>query len=197
MLKRTGKVAIATIVIRTRQQLCAVMVRGDVLVLVTLRYAPELVDERELGVPKTDLKKLAVTPTELDIANRLVASMTGKFAPDRYRDTYRDELLQFVRTKAKRGESDVLDESEPHVATIAPAGGDRPDTAAEASLASIGRGGGATRRPRAAAGDNQHGRRPDRRCARGSRISLSRSSEIDRAMKRFDPAVSWPGSLPD
>ena len=64
-LIRTGRVGLATVVIRTRQHLAALYAVENVLVLNTLRYANELRDPKELKLPE-DLKSARVTPKELD-----------------------------------------------------------------------------------------------------------------------------------
>ena len=112
VLRRTGKCAIASVVIRTRQHLCAVMVHGSVLVLDTLRFAHEIVDPGTLDVPAENAKGQKASATEIDIAERLVESMVAHFDPKAYHDTYRDEVLAFIRAKLKRGEGELLDESE-------------------------------------------------------------------------------------
>lgn len=63
-LRRTGKVAIATVVIRTRQYLATVGVHGSVLVVVLRRFASELRDPSALGVPGNNLKALGITDKE-------------------------------------------------------------------------------------------------------------------------------------
>jgi len=69
VLRRTNKVGIAKVVIRTRQYLSAVVARGDVLTLELLRYAHELRDPGELDVPSG---KQGVSDRELEMAERLV-----------------------------------------------------------------------------------------------------------------------------
>ena len=99
-LVRTGKVGVATVVIRTRQHLAAVYAVDKYLVLNTLRYATELRDPSELKVPD-DLKEAKVTPRELDMAERLVEDMEMKWDPTQYHDTYRDDLLKMIEEKAQ------------------------------------------------------------------------------------------------
>ncbi len=80
VLERTGKVAIATVVIRTRQHIAAVYPHDKVLVLNTLRYQDELRDSRDLDVPK-DLKAAKVQPNEIKMAERLIDGMAMKWDP--------------------------------------------------------------------------------------------------------------------
>lgn len=99
-LVRTGRVGMATVVIRTRAHLAALYAVGKVLVLNTLRYQNELRDPGELKVP-ADLKDAKVTPKEIDMAERLVEDMAMAFDPAEYRDTYRDDLLKMIEEKAQ------------------------------------------------------------------------------------------------
>ena len=99
-LVRTGKVGIATVVIRTREHLAALYAVDKWLVLNTLRYATELRDPSELKVPD-DLKDARVNEKEVAMAERLVEDMDMKWDPTKFHDTYRDDLLQLIEEKAK------------------------------------------------------------------------------------------------
>jgi len=99
VLERTGKVAIATVVIRTRQHIAVLYPRDNVLVLNTLRYANELRPAKDLDVPK-DLKDAKVQPNEIRMAERLIGDMSMKWKPEDYHDTYRDDLLRLIEEKA-------------------------------------------------------------------------------------------------
>ena len=99
VLERTGKVALATVVIRTRQHIAALYPHGNVLVLNTLRYQNELRPAKGLDVPK-DLKDAKVQPNEVKMAERLIADMAMKWDPRKYHDTYRDDLLKMIEEKA-------------------------------------------------------------------------------------------------
>ena len=99
VLDRTGKVAIATVVIRTRQHIAVLYPRDNVLILNTLRYANELRPAKDLDVPK-DLKAAKVQPNEIKMAERLIDDMSMKWKPEGYHDTYRDDLLKLIEEKA-------------------------------------------------------------------------------------------------
>jgi DNA end-binding protein Ku len=105
-LAQAGRVALAKIVIRTRQHLAAIVPEGDALVLELLRYPYELRGTAELDLPGADLATAGVTDAELVLARQLVDAIAGPFDPQapEYRDTYRDELLALVRRKAEGGE---------------------------------------------------------------------------------------------
>jgi DNA end-binding protein Ku len=110
-LKRSGKVGIARVVIRSREQLAAVIPQGDVLVLEILRYPFELRTTTELEVPSSDLQAMGVTERELDMAQMLISGMTSEWEPEKYHDSYRDDLLALIRKKIESGQTEVLDET--------------------------------------------------------------------------------------
>jgi DNA end-binding protein Ku len=100
-MRETGRVAIANVVIRSKQQLVAVRPMGDnVLALSTMVYPDEVVDASsidELGA----VEDVEVNDRELDIAKQLVDSLAGAFDADKYRDTYREAVLALVERKAE------------------------------------------------------------------------------------------------
>ena len=102
-LAKAGKAGIASVVIRTKQYLAALVAQDELLVLNTLRYADELKDPAELEIPKAK-----VTPKELDMALRLVEDMADDWHPEKYKDTYRADLLKRVKEKVKAGESEEI-----------------------------------------------------------------------------------------
>jgi DNA end-binding protein Ku len=99
------RVAIAKVVIRTRQHLAAIIPQGDVLILEILRYPYELRGTDDIDVPAAGLKSAGVTKAELELANQLVAAISKPFDPaDKdYADTYHDDLLALIKRKAKGG----------------------------------------------------------------------------------------------
>jgi len=117
-LRRTGKVGIAKVVIRTRQYLAAVVARGDVLTLELMRYAHELRDPKELDVPRG---KQGVSERELQMAERLVEGMVAKWNPENYKDDYRRDLMKMIEERVKAGELEAS--SEPAPKRERPAGG--------------------------------------------------------------------------
>jgi DNA end-binding protein Ku len=104
-LRRTGRVGVATVVLRARQHLALVMPVGRLLVLNTLRFADEIRPAAGLDLPSANLKTVGVSPKELQMAERLVEDMTEAWRPDAYRDTYRADLLARIERKVKRGET--------------------------------------------------------------------------------------------
>jgi len=102
-LHKAGRAGIASVVIRTKQYLAALVAQDELLVLNTLRYADELKSPADLEIPKAK-----VTPKELDMARRLVEDMADQWHPDKYKDTYRDDLLKRIKEKVKAGETEAL-----------------------------------------------------------------------------------------
>jgi DNA end-binding protein Ku len=103
-LKNTGKIAVAEIVMSGRQHLCALMPRGDVIMMELLRFAHELKQPDHKALPPRNIKKLGIKPAELKMAEQLVDSMSGEWNPDKYKDTYQDDLKAFIKDKVKHGE---------------------------------------------------------------------------------------------
>lgn len=107
-LKRAGKVGIAKVVIRTRQYLAALLPQEDFLALQTLRYADEILSDSQLEQPPGSLKAAGVGAREVKMAEQLVADMTEPWKPERYEDTYRDDLLARVKQKIKAGKTALV-----------------------------------------------------------------------------------------
>jgi DNA end-binding protein Ku len=104
VMKRTGKVGVAKVVLRTRQYVAALMPSEDMLVLELLRYDHELRSIEEHDVPSHDLAKLGVTPRELKMAEALVEGLSDTWQPDQYRDDFHDDLVAIIEEKAKTGQ---------------------------------------------------------------------------------------------
>ncbi|SRR6185503_18573699 len=102
-LQKSGKAGIATVVIRTKQYLAALIAQDELMVLNTLRYADELKEPSELKVPKAK-----VTGKELDMALRLVKDMEDDWQPEKFHDTYREDILKRVKEKVKAGETEEI-----------------------------------------------------------------------------------------
>jgi DNA end-binding protein Ku len=115
-MRDTGKVAIARVVLRSRERLVAVHPHEDVLMMTTLTYADEVNPTsglRELGGEE---ESAVVGERELEVARRLVQSLAEPFDIARYRDTYREAVLDLIDRKAS-GEEIVV-EPRPAVETL-------------------------------------------------------------------------------
>jgi DNA end-binding protein Ku len=104
-LRTAGRVALAKVVVRTRQRLAAIIPEGELLLLEMLRYPYELRDSAELDLPSTVPEAAGITKAELDLAGQLVATIAKTFDPGapEYRDTYHDDLLALIERKAQGG----------------------------------------------------------------------------------------------
>lgn len=103
VLKRNNQVAVARVIIRTRQYLAAVFPEGDALVLDLLRYADELRSAEELDLPGS-VEDVGVTDKEIALAEQLVGSLVEEeWEPGRYEDTYRNDLLDLIKKKVEEG----------------------------------------------------------------------------------------------
>jgi DNA end-binding protein Ku len=100
-LKRTGKIGIARVVIRTREYLSAVMPRGDALMLMLLRYPQELVDAGDYKIPEGKASEYRVSDKEIQMAEQLIDSMSDEWKPDDYRDEFRDRLRKVIEKRMK------------------------------------------------------------------------------------------------
>lgn len=106
-LVRTGKVALAHVVIRTKQQLAAVIAHEGALVVMLLRWPAEV-----RNVTTLDLNKAATHPKlsdqELNMAEQLVAQMSTDWQGDEYRNTFDDTIMALVEQKASQGEIEAV-----------------------------------------------------------------------------------------
>jgi DNA end-binding protein Ku len=98
-LKRSGKVGIAKVVIKTRQHLAAVKPENDALVLELMHFSEELVEPGSLEFPGTR----EIGTRELDMATELISRMSGEWDPKKYTDDYRHAILDMIHKKIAHG----------------------------------------------------------------------------------------------
>jgi DNA end-binding protein Ku len=98
-LRKTGKIGIARVVVRKREYLCAVVPQGDALVLLLMRYPQELVDLEDYKLPEGKPSDYRVSAKELEMAAKLVESMSADWRPDDYRDEYRERLSAIIEKR--------------------------------------------------------------------------------------------------
>jgi DNA end-binding protein Ku len=101
-LRRVEKVAIARVVIRTRQYLAMMFPRGQALVLNLLRFPQEIVAAEDFTFPAGALSKYRITESELRMAENLLKSMASDWNPGNYKDEFRDKLRRFLQTRIKK-----------------------------------------------------------------------------------------------
>jgi Ku protein, prokaryotic len=107
-LKRTGKVAVGSIVMRGRQHLCIIVGEERAMALITMRFAEELRPVDELELPPGNAKAAKVSPGEVTMAEKLVEEMTAPWNPKDYRDTYREDLMKVIEQKVRKHQTHVL-----------------------------------------------------------------------------------------
>jgi DNA end-binding protein Ku len=107
-LRKSGKIGIATVVIRTKQHLCALVCMEDKIILNTLRYAEEIRSAEELKLPPATMKAAGISDKELQMALSLVDGMSEEWKPEQYHDTYKDDVLALVKKKIKAGQTKTI-----------------------------------------------------------------------------------------
>ena len=102
-LSDSGKIGVAKIIIRSKEQLAVVRVYGDTLLMETIHFPDEVRDVKEVpNVPSTDI----IVQKELDTALLLIDQLTAAFDPEKYHDEYRTALMALIEDK-KNGELTV------------------------------------------------------------------------------------------
>ena len=96
-LSGTGKIGVAKVVISNREYLASVKPDGLFLILDLMHFASEILTPEELKNPP-----LRITDKELKMAQTLVDSMTAKWEPEKYRDEYRNAVMEMIEQKAKK-----------------------------------------------------------------------------------------------
>jgi DNA end-binding protein Ku len=125
-----GKVGIGRVVLRSKQQLCALRPTEGVLTLTTMLFGDEV-----LGTDRIDelesIGEAEASERELKMARQLIDSLSGEFDPSRFRDDYRERVLELIERKAAGEEIAVQPQAEEPAAA--------PDlmAALEASLAAV------------------------------------------------------------
>src|SRR5438477_9443388 len=110
-MAKAGKAGIASVVIRTKQYLAALVPQDEALVLNTLRYYKELKRAEDLEIPDK-LEGQKPTAKELDMALRLIDDMADEWQPSKYHDTYHEDLLKRIEEKVKAGQTEEITEPE-------------------------------------------------------------------------------------
>lgn len=129
-MKEANKVAVARVVLRNKEQLVAIRPAGDVLMMETMIFHDEVVPTEELeDLPEGE--ELRASDRELRMAQQLIDSLASDWEPDKYRDEYRDKVLDLIERKAQ-GEEIAVQPEAPQPTKV-------PDlmAALEASLAAV------------------------------------------------------------
>src|SRR3712207_3248787 len=129
-MEKAGKVAIARVVLRSKEQLVAIRPANGVLMMETMIFHDEVVPHDEID-ELPEAKALKASERELKMAQQLIDSLSSDFDPGRYHDEYREKVLELIERKAQ-GEEIVVQSEAPQPARV-------PDlmAALEASLAAV------------------------------------------------------------
>jgi DNA end-binding protein Ku len=129
-MKESGKVAIAKVVLRNKEHLVALRPSGDGLMMETMVFHDEVIPADDIDELDAAREQQA-SEREVKMAMQLIDSLTSEFEPERYRDEYREKVLDLVERKAE-GQEIAIQPEAPQPAKV-------PDlmAALEASLAAV------------------------------------------------------------
>ena len=102
-LKDSKKVGVAKVVIKTREYLAGVKPEDGALVLELMHFADELADTTKLHIPK----KVEIGEREITMAKSLIDSMSSKWNPEKYKDDYREALMEVIEEKVEAGGKEI------------------------------------------------------------------------------------------
>ncbi len=109
-MEESNKVAIGRFVMRNKQYTAAIRAEEGRLIMSTLAYADEVLDPATID-ELAELDDVTVSKKEVAMAESLVASLSAAFEPEKYRDEYREQVLDLIEIKAS-GEAFELPEAE-------------------------------------------------------------------------------------
>jgi DNA end-binding protein Ku len=129
-MQESGKVAIAKVVLRSKEQLVAIRPQDDLLCMETMIFADEVVSHDSID-DLPEAKDLKASARELKMAQQLIESLSTEWEPEKYRDEYREKVLAMIERKAA-GEEIAVQPEAPQPTKV-------PDlmAALEASLAAV------------------------------------------------------------
>ena len=129
-MRESGKVGIGKVVLRSKQQLCALRPTGEVLTLTTMLCGDEVLSPDRLD-EIDEIEEAQATDRELKMAEQLIESLSAEFEPEKFHDEYREQVLELIERKAAGEEIAVQPQAEEPAAA--------PDlmAALEASLAAV------------------------------------------------------------
>lgn len=113
VLKKSKRIGVGRVVIRTREYLSMVIPQDDALMLILMRFPQELVDPAEYKIPEGGAAKWKITPKEMEMAQTLLESMAEEWKPDSYKDEFRERLTAVIRKRIKaKGATTRIEEGE-------------------------------------------------------------------------------------
>jgi DNA end-binding protein Ku len=109
-MQESGKVAIAKVVLRSKEQLVAIRPQDELLCMETMIFADEVVSHDSID-DLPDAKELKASARELKMAQQLIDSLSTEWEPEKYRDEYREKVLELIERKAAGEEIAVQPEA--------------------------------------------------------------------------------------
>lgn len=101
-LRKTGKLGVATFVMRQKEHLCLISIYQDLLVLHEIRFPDEIRDPGDIKLPESKVSK-----KEIDMAVSLIENYTAEFKLENYKDVYNEQLMEIIESK-KTGKSPAV-----------------------------------------------------------------------------------------
>lgn len=95
-LKKTNKVGIAKIMIRTKESLGVILPHDHTLLIYLIHFKDEIRSEEELNVPKDAVKTYKITDKEIKMAVDLIKDMSTAWDPDKYHNEYRETMQKWL-----------------------------------------------------------------------------------------------------
>lgn len=191
-LRKAGKIGIATVVIRTKQHLCALVCIDDKIVLNTLRFESEIRSSEELKLPPATLKSAGISDKELKMALSLVEGMSEEWNPSQYHDTYKEDVMALIKKKVKAGQTKTITAPEPEAK--APKSSNVVDLVALLQSSLGKRGGKAGAKPAPAeeedAQDDAEEAAPEAKPAPRKRAATSKAKPATAAKAKAKPAAT-------
>ena len=120
VLKKSRRVGVGRVVIRTREYLSMVIPQGDALMLILMRFPQELVDPAEYKIPEGGAAKWKISSREMQMAQTLLESMAEEWKPDDYKDEFRERLGAVIKRRIKaKGATTRIEEEDAEPAEAA------------------------------------------------------------------------------
>ncbi|MDQ3272443.1 MAG: Ku protein [Pseudomonadota bacterium] len=109
-LLKTQRVGIARVVIQTKQHLAVLVPSGPGLILNLLRWGADIRSWEDLDLPAEGSKAAGLSDKELSMAKQLVDDMTGKWQPEQFSDSFKDDIMALVKQKVKEGKIETVEQ---------------------------------------------------------------------------------------
>mgnify|MGYP001157851460 CR=1 FL=1 len=116
VLAESHLAGLAKVVIQTKQHLALLFPCGPVLILNLLRWGDEVRDWSALNLPSQSKKELGLSEKELKMARELIGDMTIDWEPERFTNSFREQIMQLVQEKVEAGETTEVTQPEPEEA---------------------------------------------------------------------------------